>query len=284
MKKLIIYMALMVFALSACQPSGDDVVLELADGTTGPVKFDKERQTARVKFNCNRSWKATSSDEWIEIDNGKGSAGDGQVLKFYLSPNPGYLYRTGTITFNAGGTVMDLQVIQEPEIVYLVNEIFNTKDLIVESPLPDSWISIDSDGDGFEWRCWRDPETGETFAFSASYYDVLGKTLSPDNVMLTPTFKIPAKGFSLRWDVRGNDPEYLGDKYQVWIAAIVDNTVQLGIKVCEEETTSATTLTHHEVSLEDYDGATFCIAFRHCESTDLARVLITNVEVSNRQE
>ena len=276
----------MVFALSACQPTGDDVLLELADGTTGPVKFDKERQTARVKFNCNRSWKATSSDEWIEIDNGKGSAGDGQVLKFYLSPNPGYLYRTGTITFNAGGTVMELQVIQEPEIVYLVNENFDSRYLYndYESDLPERWISVDSDGDGFEWRCWKDPETEESFAYSASFYDVIGRTLSPDNVMVSPTFKVPAKGFSLKWDVRGNNPEYLGDKYQVWIAAIVDNTVQLGIMVCEEETTSATTLTHHEVSLEDYDGATFCIAFRHYDSTGLARVLITNVEVSNRQD
>ena len=152
MKKRIIFMALMVFALSACQPSGDDVVLELADGTTGPVKFDKERQTARVKFNCNRSWKATSSDEWIEIDKGKGSAGDGQTLKFYLSSNAGYLYRTGTITFNAGGKVMELQVIQEPEIVYLIREDFDSQSLLVEKDLPDRWISIDSDGDGYEWR------------------------------------------------------------------------------------------------------------------------------------
>ena len=127
-------------------------------------------------------------------------------------------------------------------------------------------------------------ETEQAFAFSASYYDLTGKTLSPDNVMVTPTFKVPSKGFMLRWDARGNDPEYLGDKYQVWIAAVVDNAVQLGIQVCEEATTSATELTHHEISLDDYDGAKFCIAFRHYDSTDLARVLITNVEVSNRQD
>lgn len=283
MKKLFAFLAVLILALCACQPSGEDIELARDDASDSPLLYNYERQTARVAFTCNRTWKASSPDEWIELDASKGSAGEGQKLKFYLTENPSYEYRTGSITITAGSSVLELQVIQEPKIVYLLQENFKTDELLLESNLPYGWNSIDADDDGYGWRCWLDPESEQSFAYSASYYDIAYKMLSPDNYMVSPQFTIPGKGFSVKWDARGSDPEFLGDKYEVYTAAIVDNKVNLHRVICEETIASATEFSHHDINLDGYEGLKICIVFRHFDSTDLARVLITNVEVSNRK-
>ena len=290
MKKIYLIAAVvvgMISVLCGCQPSLEDTVLELADPDAAVV-YDYERQSGSFQINTNCSWKATCSENWIEITTTKGSAGDGRQVGFMLARNEGYQYREAIVTVTAGKARLDVVVRQAPKIVYYINENFDDKNLLVESSLPEGWFgdnnsALDVDGDGFGWRCWRDPATNATYAYSCSYHEDLGWNLSPDNYMTSPRFTIPGEGFKLRWDAKGSDPDFLGDKYQVHIASYISGEPLKLIKmICEEVTFSAETLTPHEFSLDEYVGTRICIAFRHYDSVGCSRVLITNVEVSNR--
>ena len=259
MKRILPYIAALLFVLCSCVQK--DVVLELVDDDPDALIYTDEGQTARLKLTSSHSWKASCSAEWIELLTPKGSAGDEQTFKFTLSPNKEAKTRTAEITLSAGGQTLVLTVKQQPVIVYYVNENFDSDNLIYENELPARWVTIDADGDHFGWRCYRDPETNQTFAYSASYYTGV---LIPDNWMLTPRFKFPESEVSVRWDSLGYDPEYPGDKYEVWVAMYKDGEdLQLLEKICTETVESTTELTHHKVSIEKFDDITICIAFHH---------------------
>lgn len=274
--------------LCGCQPSLEDTVLELTDPDSEAYVYSFDRQEGDIQINCNRTWKASCSEPWLELEITKGSSGDGQWIDFMLAKNDGYQYREAVVTVTAGKAVLEIVVHQAPKMVYCLNENFDSDDLLVESELPSGWFgdggtSLDIDGDGFGWRRWRDPDTDLTYAYSCSFQEQLYKSLRPDNWMVTPRFKVPGAGFSVRWDSKGSNAEILGDKYEVYIADYNNGgALQLIKKLCEETTTSAETLTPHQFSLDDYVDNRICIAFHHFDSYDLARVLITNVEVSNR--
>jgi len=274
-------MAVALLALCACQPSLEDTTLELVDPDQSAVQYTFDKQTVSIQFNCNRTWKATTAAEWMEIATDKGSAGEAQTLTINLKENPDYSYRTDEIILSAGKAQLVITLTQEPQFYYLVLEDFDSELLIVEDSLPSGWRTLDADGDGYIWRTFRDT-TGAAYAASWSYYDALYKTLSPDNTMTTPLFEIPAEGFSIKWDAKGSNADYLGDKFQVWVGTIADDTLYFGKMLYEGVTTSSTELSHFEYNLDEFKGITICIAFRHYDSTDLSSVLITNVEVSNR--
>ena len=282
MKRLFTYIAVALFALCSCGPMGDDVELALVNADPDALLYTFDHQTVRLKMDCNRSWKASCSDDWIELVTPKGGEGEAQDFKFSLTKNPKYTYRTGEIVIKAGDRSLVLTVTQEPELNYLVKENFYSRNLILEGALPSGWSSQDNDGDGFGWRCWRDPETEQTFAYSCSFESNLWRSLTPDNWMITPRFTVPSDGFSVKWDTRGSDAEYLGDKYEVCVGYYENNSPMAVLAtLCQGETTSATELTHYSFNLDAYKGRWICIAFHHYDSEGLARVLVTNVEVSN---
>ena len=283
MKRFFVYIASLLCMLCACQPTGDDIVLELVNKDPSNLIYTFDRQTVSLDLDCNRSWKASCADSWIEMETSKGSGGEDQFLKFNIFSNTEYTYRTGEIVITAGGRQLVLTITQEPDFIYYIKENFEDDNLIVEKDLPSGWTSYDVDGDKYGWRCWRNSETEQTFAYSSSF-DIYDKDLTPDNYMLTPLFRLPAPGFFVKWDSMGSEAEYLGDKYEAWVAAMKTGEPLIYLKkLCEEVTTSATELTHHEFSLDDYVDMPICIVFHHYESVGLSRVLITNVEVSNRR-
>ena len=283
MEKHFIYLLAAIALLCACQPMGDDIELALVDSTQSECKCSCERQTIRVAFDCNRSWTVSSPEEWIELDPVKGSEGEGQYLAVTVAANTTLQYRTAQVCITAGDRELVFTVKQEPILTYLINENFDDRDYWYEKDLPSGWYTIDSDGDSYGWRCCRDEEMEESFAYSASYDEDREMARTPDNWMVTPRFVVREPGFSVKWDSKSGDPEYPGDKYEVWVAAYEDGySLVLHEKLCEEVTTDSTELTHHEYNLDRYIDIRICIAFRHYESRGLSRVLITNVEVSNR--
>ena len=278
------YSKLIFFAficlVCSCQPA--DAYLNLVGDDPDHLVYTSEGQSVRLKLSSSRSWKAACTESWIEIQTPKGDAAEEQNFKFSLSPNIVAKNRTGEITITAGSETLVLTVIQQAPLVYYLKENFDRDNLIYVGELPSGWYSLDADQDGNGWHCVRDPETQETFAWSYSYDDYSG-ALEPDNWLVTPRFNFPEPGVSLRWDSRGSDPEYLGDKYEVWVARYEDGgNLQRMEKLCEETVDSATELKHHQYSLDKYDNITICIAFRHFDSKGLGGILITNVEVSNR--
>lgn len=282
MKNRFAYMAALMLALCACQPMGDDIVLQLTTEDPETLLYTNERQVVKVYLDCNRSWTASCSEDWIELETTKGEEGEAQDFRFVLIANKRYSYRTGEIVIKAGDRDLVLTVTQEPEIMYCVKENFDSSGLLLEGEIPRTWVNVDFDSDGYVWRCWRDPETEQTFAYSASYDDSRARALTPDNWLLTPVIYFPEPSFSVKWDARSSDADYTGDKYEVWVL-LYDETNPLSRveKIFEGTVDSATELTHHEISLAKYDRIKIRIGFRHCESTGLSRVLITNVEVSN---
>ena len=283
MKKHLLYIVAAAALLCACNPTGDDIELALTNPDQAEIKSSCDARNIWIDFDCNRSWKASATEDWIEIDPEKGPRGEGQSLKLKLAANGTYQYRTAEVTIEAGDRNLVVKVTQEPILKYYIQENFNRESLLVEEDLPSGWYSIDADGDGYGWRCVRDSETDETFAYSASFLEDRDKALRPENWMVTPRFVIRDKGFSVKWDVKGSDADYLGDKYQVWVATYENGgNLVLYQKICEEVTTSATELKHHEYNLDLYTDLTICIAFKHLESYNLSSVLITNIEVSNK--
>jgi len=281
MKKLI-YVFLMLAFLCACEPMGDDVELALVDAAQQECKCTCDHQTIRVAFDCNRSWKASSPQDWIELEPEKGEAGQGQYLAVGVAANTSLQYRSAEVSITAGDRVLTFSVTQEPVLTYLVKENFNDRDYWAEKDLPKGWYSIDSDADGYGWRCCRNNDWDEAYAYSTSYDEDRDMARHPDNWMVTPRFVIRETGFSVKWDSKTSDPEYPGDKYEVWVATYEDGEpLVLKEKLCEEETADTTLLTHHVYNLDKYVDVRICIAFRHYDSSGLARVLITNIEVSN---
>lgn len=280
MKKLIYYFLLLAF-FCACEPMGDDVELVLADAAQEECKCTCARQTIKVAFDCNRSWKASCAEEWIELNPVKGSSGQGQYLAVTVAENKALQYRSARVDITAGDKVLAFTVIQEPVLTYLIRENFNDSDYWLEKDLPSGWYSIDSDGDSNGWRCCRDEEAAVAFAFSSSYDDDRDWPIYPDNWMVTPRFTIRESGFSVKWDCKAGDPEYPGDKCEVWVATYEDGySLVLQEKLCVMEAPAS--LTHYEYNLDRYTDFRICIAFRHYDSYGLSKVLITNVEVSNR--
>ena len=291
MKKIFMLLAILAGALTlmcSCQPSLDDTVLELTDPDVPTGVYTCDAQEGFVLINCNRTWTAKCSDDWLRLGTKRGGSDLGQPIKFYMQANNSYFYRNTKITIKAGGATLEFEVVQMPDIRYLLKEDFSIDESMEEDNLPSGWYgdggsALDIDGDGYGWRCWRDPETDLTYAFSMSYYESRGRALSPDNWMTSPRFVVPEAGFWLRWDAKCNDPEFTGDKYEVYIADYNDGeALELLNKVCEEVTTSADELTSHKVSLDEYAGRRICVAFHHFDSYNIDRVMITNVEVSNR--
>lgn len=279
----VLFVAALLFFV-ACEPSLENTELALTDPDQAEVTYTCDKQYADITFDCNRSWKASTAADWIDIETAKGSSGEALTLKLRLSANKGYAYRTEEVTISAGKAVLAVKVTQEPEIVYLLNENFNSSSLLVEDDLPSGWSTIDNDGDGYAWRCCRDTAE-QTYAYSESYDEYLGKVRTPDNVMATPLFEVPSEGFYAKWDVKSSASaeKYLGDKYEVWIGTIAGNTLYYGKKICEETTVSSSEFTHHEYCLDEFKGVTICLAFRHYDSTNLSRVLVTNIQVTNKR-
>lgn len=280
MKKLI-YCFLMLVFLCACEPMGDDVELALADAAQEECKCTCARQTIKVAFDCNRSWKVSCAEEWIGLEPAKGSSGEGQYLAVTVAENKTLQYRSARVDITAGDKVLAFTVVQEPVLTYLIRENFDDNEYWVEKDVPYGWYAIDNDGDTYTWRCLRDQETEETFVYSLSYDEDRALARRPDNWLVTPRFTVRESGFSVKWDCKAGDPEYPGDKCEVWVATYEDGySLVLQEKLCVIE--APVSLTHYEYNLDKYTDFRICIAFHHYDSYGLSKVLITNVEVSNR--
>ena len=287
MKKICTFAAALLAMISLmclmCSCQGGDTELSLVEGDPDNLVYTCEHQTVELQIDSNRSWKASCSEDWLEMGESSGKAGEGQLLSFTLTENKEYSYRNAQVTLKAGGQELVLTIVQEPRIYYYLNEDFNVTGIIVDEDLPSGWYSIDNDGDGWGWRCVKYGDTPQTYAYSASYYDDIDRTLSPDNYLVSPPFTLPSQDFRLRWESATYDTEYPGDKYEVYTSRIVDGRLELLVKIYEGQTSASADAEEHLVSLENYDGLEDVrITFRHFDSVGLGRLLITNVEVSNR--
>ncbi|MDR2009642.1 MAG: choice-of-anchor J domain-containing protein [Bacteroidales bacterium] len=144
---------------------------------------------------------------------------------------------------------------------------------------PSCWTMIDNDGDGMNWFSYNftgSAHTGTKSAASASW--VNPSALTPDNYLITPQLSIPsASNLELTYWVAAQDPDALGDHYEVMISTTGTNPSDFTSVF--EETLNSTTWENRIISLVSYAGQTIYIAFVHNECTDKFYIKIDDVKV-----
>lgn len=148
-----------------------------------------------------------------------------------------------------------------------------------ESELSGCWDNIDRDGDGYSWFVTNElgadyAHSGEGVLASQSYINNIG-ALNPNNWLISPNLVIPAEGANLSWYVRGLDPSFAAEYYDVLIApAGSDNFTSLF-----SETLASDSWEARSVLLMDYAGQTVRIAFNHTNTTDQYWMLIDDLSI-----
>ncbi|HLN54019.1 MAG TPA: choice-of-anchor J domain-containing protein [Lentimicrobium sp.] len=149
--------------------------------------------------------------------------------------------------------------------------------------LPEGWLSIDEDGDGYKWDNSAvefdvfDAHTGAYCMASASYRNDVG-ALNPNNWLITPAIQIGSQS-ELRFWVDAQDPAYAAEQYYVRVS-----TTGTDIEDFTETIHSAvSTGEWQEVVLDlgQFAGNQIYIAFVHADVTDMYFLKIDDVSIAN---
>jgi hypothetical protein len=154
-----------------------------------------------------------------------------------------------------------------------------------EAGLPDTWTTIDADGDGNQWydlvnEGSPDVITGHSgvgLLTSASYS---GSALTPDNWVITPQINLTGVSHVSLW-VSGQDPAWSGEHYGIYVSTT--GTAAANFTLLFEETLPATeterTWYNRQISLAAYSGNVY-IAVRHFNCTNMFRLNLDDVTVA----
>ncbi len=148
----------------------------------------------------------------------------------------------------------------------------------------DGAVTIDADGDGFEWASYADPtggfpvKEGVGCLNSESYDNTTETALTPDNWVFSQAVALPAnaESITLSYFVGAPDAEYYAEHYGVYVATA--QTIASATKLTEETLTTAD-FVNKTVDLTAYAGQTVYLAFRHFSSTDVYIISLDQVEV-----
>ena len=149
--------------------------------------------------------------------------------------------------------------------------------------LPEGWLSIDVDGDGYKWDNTAieftafDAHTGAYCMTSASYRNDVG-VLNPNNWLITPAIQIGSQS-ELRFWVDAQDPSYAAEQYYVKVS-----TTGTDIDDFTETIHSAiSTGNWQEIVLDlgQFAGNQVYIAFVHADVSDMFFIKIDDVSIAN---
>ncbi len=148
---------------------------------------------------------------------------------------------------------------------------------------PTDWLSLDEDGDAFNWYQGISPshaaQDGVKAAVSASYENDTPAALNPDNYLITPEVEIVSGDF-LVYYVAAQDPSFPAEKYEVLVSTtstdVEDFTDQIFTEILSTDVWA-----ERQVDLSSYAGETIHIAFRHFDVSDQFEMKIDNVKVGD---
>ena len=133
-----------------------------------------------------------------------------------------------------------------------------------ENGLPDTWTTIDADGDGYYWTYYSGTElsthSGVGIVYSESYNVINSSALTPDNWLITP--QINLNGTMKVW-LRG---DYDSERFAIYLSTSgnsVDDFIEL-----VPETTATDKYVEYTADLSEYAGLQGYIAIRHFNVTD----------------
>jgi hypothetical protein len=150
--------------------------------------------------------------------------------------------------------------------------------------LPDGWLNIDNDGDGFKWSVvtlpGHPPHSGEYSMMSESWQPP-NNPLTPDNFLITPPLTVTDASELSYW-VAAQDPAWSQERIQIWISTTTPEIDSFTHKVDDYTCPAGSNqFVERVVSLASFALETIYIAFRHCESTDWFQIKIDDVTVTN---
>lgn len=156
-----------------------------------------------------------------------------------------------------------------------------------ENGIPSTWVTVDADGDGYNWEGLSTGVSGHNSsycAFSHSWLSDAG-ALTPDNWLITPAVNLNANATLTFW-VCGQDASYANEHYGVYISTTA-GTTPASFTLIYEETIDANggsrvqgTWKQKTVNLSSYTGQTVRIAFRHFNVTDQFYFNLDDVEIT----
>ncbi len=144
---------------------------------------------------------------------------------------------------------------------------------------PSGWQNIDKDGDNKKWFSYiaeGAANTGVKCAGSASWDD--NKALRPDNWLITPPIEITHDNFMLEYFVGAQDPDWIAEKYGIFISRKTANPSDF-VEVFSEVLQSVNWV-RRQVDLSSYVGDIIYIAFRHYDCTDNFYIKIDDVLIA----
>ena len=163
---------------------------------------------------------------------------------------------------------------------YLLQEGFET------GILSTGWITVDADGDGYNWEDMSTGVNGHNSsycAFSHSWISATG-ALTPDNWLISPAVNLTSNAILTFW-VCAQDASYAAEHYGVYISTTASTTPD-DFTLLYEETIDANggaktqgLWKEKTIDLSNYTGQTVRIAFRHFNSTDMFYLNLDDVEI-----
>lgn len=139
------------------------------------------------------------------------------------------------------------------------------------------WMTIDKDGDGYDWYPYDSRFFGATS-------DSDQGDMTPENYLITPKIELTGKQLQLRWSVGVTGRSVPEEHYKVVIAETPftpENCSGHGIVVFEETMTSEAyrTLLSREVDVSAYTGKDVYVAFVHYDCSDQYSIYVSDIEL-----
>ena len=150
--------------------------------------------------------------------------------------------------------------------------------------LPTGWTLIDNDGDGNNWYVLNNSQSssggfvvhsGQGHITSASYASV---ALTPDNWLITPAVTLNSASVLSFW-VAGQDQAWAAEHFSVYLST-TGTTVADFTETLLYDQVATGTMTQYTVYLTQYTGQTVYIAFRHHNISDMFRLNLDDVEIT----
>ena len=160
--------------------------------------------------------------------------------------------------------------------------------------MPAGWITLDADGDGYNWSTIPDNVSktafyGSGFVNSSSWKSNDIGALTPDNWLISPEISIPDAGpYSLHYWVCSMQNNYPYEHYGVYVTTSQDFSDTSTYTLLFEETLQPTysgstnvqtAWQNHMLSLQAFSGQTVRIAFRHFNCSDWVAIMLDEVNV-----
>jgi hypothetical protein len=178
-------------------------------------------------------------------------------------------------------SIMILVCISGFSQVFLLQEFFNNP-----AKLPDTWKTIDKDGDSYNWRIYSSGT--QIYALSDSWRSGGIGRLKPENYLVSP--KIDLTGLSgivkLRYTIQIADPDSVKEHYKVSVSTTGNSATDFTATVFEETCTKDDYYENypfwHEriVDLTPFLGQNIYITWCHYNCTDLYNLSLDSIQVS----